>query len=98
MTFFSSIVGLPDYYSYLAGYVKVLFDDIFEFREELKNFPAFGFITHGGGGKTARVMEKLLKSIKLNAIYPVISVLRDEITAENETQIEENCRKMLELL
>ena len=74
------IVGTPDYYSYLSGFVKIFFDEIYRFRHELTGVPAFGFITHGGGGRAAKPLQSLLSSIKLDAISPVISVQANNIS------------------
>jgi NAD(P)H dehydrogenase (quinone) len=52
-------LGTPDYFSYLAGTVKTLFDDIYlwdKSGEQVKGKPAVFFISHGGGG---RVREPL---------------------------------------
>jgi multimeric flavodoxin WrbA len=52
-------LGTPDYFSYLAGTIKTLFDDIYiwdKSGEQVKGKPAVLFISHGGGG---RVREPL---------------------------------------
>jgi flavorubredoxin len=92
------IVGTPDYYSYLSGFVKIFFDEIFSFRHELTDVPAFGFITHGGGGRAAKPLQNLLSSIKLDVISPVISVQANNITEEVEQDIKTSCKKMIEII
>ncbi len=92
------IVGTPDYYSYLSGFVKIFFDEIYKFRHELTNVPAFGFITHGGGGRAAKPLQRLLSSIKLNVISPVISIQSNIITEEIEKDINNSCKKMIEII
>ena len=92
------IVGSPDYYSYLSGFVKIFFDEIYRFRHELTDVPAFGFITHGGGGRAAKPLQRLLSSIKLNVISPVISVQANNITEEIEKDISNSCKKMIEII
>ena len=52
-------LGTPDYFSYVAGAIKTLFDDIYlwdKSGEQVKGKPAVLFISHGGGG---RVREPL---------------------------------------
>jgi flavorubredoxin len=52
-------LGSPDYFSYLAGTIKTLFDDIYlwdKSGEQVKGKPAVLFLSHGGGG---RVREPL---------------------------------------
>jgi flavorubredoxin len=92
------IVGTPDYYSYLSGFVKIFFDEIYSFRRDLTDVPAFGFITHGGGGRAAKPLQGLLSSIKLNVISPIISVQSNNITEEVESDITNSCKKMIEII
>ena len=52
-------LGTPDYFSYVAGTIKTLFDDIYlwdKSGEPVKGKPAVLFLSHGGGG---RVREPL---------------------------------------
>ena len=52
-------LGTPDYFSYVAGTIKTLFDDIYlwdKAGELVKGKPAVLFLSHGGGG---RVREPL---------------------------------------
>ena len=47
-------LGTPDYFSYVAGTIKTLFDDIYlwdKAGEPVKAKPAVLFLSHGGGGK-----------------------------------------------
>jgi multimeric flavodoxin WrbA len=47
-------LGTPDYFSYVAGTIKTLFDDIYlwdKAGEPVKGKPAVLFLSHGGGGK-----------------------------------------------
>nr|MDO8112031.1 NAD(P)H-dependent oxidoreductase [Candidatus Sigynarchaeota archaeon] len=91
------ILGSPDYFSYVAGYMKTFFDDLWEHRAIFKDRPAFGFITHGGGGKATKALEDLCGSFKFNYIKPTISTGKpaDE---KLKTQIKANCEKLLKLL
>lgn len=52
-------LGTPDYFSYVAGTIKTLFDDIYlwdKAGQPVKGKPAVLFLSHGGGG---RVREPL---------------------------------------
>ncbi len=91
------IIGSPDYFSYVAGHIKTFFDDLWEDREQLKGRPAFGFITHGGGGKAAKPLEDLCGSFKLAFIKPVISV-QGETNDKAKSQIRANCEKLVKMV
>jgi multimeric flavodoxin WrbA len=53
-------LGTPDYFSYPAGTIKTLFDDIYlwdQSGEPVKGKPAVFFISHGGGGKVRQPLD-----------------------------------------
>lgn len=55
-------IGSPDYYSYIAGGLKVFMDDhyIYDVRKELKGLkdkPYVLFYSHGGGGRVKENMR-----------------------------------------
>ena len=57
-------VGSPDYYSYIAGGLKVFLDDHYIARtrdgmEGLQEKPYALFYSHGGGGKVKAPLEEL---------------------------------------
>jgi flavorubredoxin len=55
-------IGSPDYASYVAGTIKQLFDDLYVAKRDgiaVAGKPCVLFVTHGGGGKAAEVMERL---------------------------------------
>lgn len=60
--------GSPDYYSYIAGGLKMFLDD-YHIAAELKGVPGLKdkpyalFYSHGGGGKVKGPLEKLFKRI-----------------------------------
>lgn len=57
-------IGTPDYYGYLAGTIKTLFDDIYLWDKEGKSItgkPAALFYSHGGGGTVRQSLEKFAK-------------------------------------
>ncbi len=61
-------VGSPDYYSYVAGGLKVFIDDFHiaagaEGGEALKNKPYGLFYSHGGGGRVRGPLEDLFKRL-----------------------------------
>jgi flavorubredoxin len=55
--------GSPDYYSYIAGGLKVFLDDWYiarkSNRQGLENKPYGLFYSHGGGGRVRRPLEDL---------------------------------------
>jgi multimeric flavodoxin WrbA len=54
-------IGTPDYYGYLAGTIKTLFDDIYLWDKAGKPVtgkPAALFYSHGGGGTVRQSLEK----------------------------------------
>jgi multimeric flavodoxin WrbA len=53
-------LGTPDYFSYPAGTIKTLFDDIYLWDQSgapVKGKPAVLFISHGGGGKVRQPLD-----------------------------------------
>lgn len=55
-------IGTPDYFSYVAGTVKSLFDDIYLWDQSgkpVKGKPAVLFFSCGGGGKVRQPFESL---------------------------------------
>ena len=56
-------VGSPDYYSYIAGGVKMFFDDWYIAKGKddtgLLDKPVAVFYSHGGGGKVRAPLEQL---------------------------------------
>ncbi len=68
--------GSPDYYSYIAGGLKVFMDDhyIQDVRKGLKGLkdkPYVLFYSHGGGGKVRDVMVNIFKRIGTQISEPV---------------------------
>ncbi len=55
--------GTPDYFSYLAGGLKVFMDDWLIAQragnEEINGMPVALFMTHGGGGRAKQPFEEL---------------------------------------
>ena len=53
-------IGTPDYFSYVAGTIKTLFDDIYLWNQAgkpVKGKPAALFFSHGGGGRVKQPLE-----------------------------------------
>ncbi len=92
------VIGSPDFFSYPAGIVKTLFDQVYDYRNALKGRPCFGFISHGGGGKAGKKLEELGDAVNFKMITPFFSVEGQNITKRAEHQIEKNCKAMLKLL
>ncbi len=60
--------GSPDYYSYIAGGLKMFMDDFYIFDpqkkvKELRDKPFVLFYSHGGGGRVKNVMLKIFNRI-----------------------------------
>ncbi len=58
-------IGSPDYYSYVAGTIKQLFDDVYIANGQgvpLKGKPCVLFMTHGGGGAGIKALKNLASS------------------------------------
>ena len=89
--------GSPDYFSDVAGYLKIFFDDLWEQRSVFKGRPAMGFITHGGGGKATKALEHLCDAFKFNYITPAISTGKPA-DDKLKVQIKSNCEKLVKLL
>jgi flavorubredoxin len=61
-------IGSPDYYSYVAGWLKTFMDDhyiydVHQKLEGLRNKPFVLFYTHGGGGWVKDVMPRIFRRI-----------------------------------
>ncbi len=53
-------VGTPDYFSYIAGTIKTLFDDLYLWDQSgkaVKGKRAALFFSHGGGGRVREPLE-----------------------------------------
>jgi flavorubredoxin len=61
-------IGTPDYFSYMAGQVKILFDELWERREDVVAKPVMGFVSHGGGGKAMKSLAEMAKPFKWKAL------------------------------
>lgn len=70
--------GSPDYYSYIAGGLKMFLDDhyiydVHEKLEGLRDKPFVLFCSHGGGGKVKDVMPRAFNRIGTLIAEPVAS-------------------------
>ena len=57
-------IGTPDYFSYVAGTIKTIFDDIYLWDQSgkpVKGKPAALFFSCGGGGKVRQPFESLVQ-------------------------------------
>ena len=68
-------LGTPDYFSYMAGMLKDMFDRVFyEVKADTEGRPCVCFITHGGGGKAIESMERICNSFKLDRFGDTLSI------------------------
>jgi len=65
-------LGSPDYFSYPAGQVKVIFDEGLSVKGKLSGKPALCFSSHGGGGKIKKPFEYLTEHIGFKLIGPCV--------------------------
>jgi len=61
-------LGSPDYFSYVAGQMKIVFDRLLSHKDELKGKPFVGFGSHGGGAKVLGVIETLAGRVGLSRL------------------------------
>jgi len=63
-------IGSPDYFSYVAGYVKTFFDEALAHKDAISGKPAVAFGTHGGGARVLESLERLAQAIGLRLVEP----------------------------
>jgi NAD(P)H dehydrogenase (quinone) len=63
-------IGSPDYFSYVAGHVKVFFDEALAHKNQISGKPYVAFGTHGGGAKVLDSLERLAQAIGLRQVQP----------------------------
>ena len=76
-------IGSPDYYSYIAGGLKMFIDDhyIYDVRKKLKGLrdkPFVLFYSHGGGGRVKDIMPRIFNRIGTLVGEPVGSMGRPD--------------------
>ena len=86
-------IGSPDYYSYIAGGLKMFMDDhyIYDVRKKLEGLrdkPFVLFYSHGGGGRVKDIMPRIFGRIGTLAGEPVGSMGRPD------QQILEKCKAL----
>ncbi len=91
------VIGTPNYFSAPSGYVKIFFDELFLDRAILKGRPVFCFVSHGGSGDIEH-LEAMCNWLELNTVGPSIAVNGNNITSKNSSDIDNNVKKMLELI
>lgn len=63
--------GTPDFFSYMAGMLKDFFDrTCYPSEGKITGKPYVAFVSHGGGGKAIKSVEKLCRRFKLKKIAP----------------------------
>ena len=84
--------GSPDYYSYIAGGLKVFVDDLYitrkTNRQGLVDKPYGLFYSHGGGGKIREPFERLFSMMKLG---PKVGETVESYGSPSSKELEE-CR------
>jgi len=86
-------LGSPDYFTYVAGEMKTLFDNALGQVKKLKGKKFVGFMSHGGGGGGLESLEKLAEAVGLEKAGDGVKSL-----GAPEKQAAEACRKLGEQL
>jgi flavorubredoxin len=68
--------GTPDYFSYMAGMLKDMFERVFSDAKAAhsEGKPCVCFVTHGGGGKAVNSLERMCTSFKLDHAADILSI------------------------
>lgn len=86
--------GSPDYYSYIAGGLKVFVDDFYIARkvnrQGLEDKPYGLFYSHGGGGRVREQFEDLFRRLKIGS---KVGKTIESYGGPNSKVLEE-CRKL----
>ena len=85
--------GSPDYYSYVAGGIKMFMDDyyIYDVHQNLKGLrdkPFVLFYSHGGGGRVRDIMLRIFDRIGTLVGQPVGS------TGKPDQQVLQRCKAL----
>jgi flavorubredoxin len=86
-------IGSPDYYSYIAGGLKMFIDDHYiadvnNKMQGLKEKPFVLFCTHGGGGRVKEIMPRLFGRIGTQ-VGEVIDCM-----GKPDANIQKKCREL----
>jgi flavorubredoxin len=94
------IIGSPDYFEYPSGWIKVFFDEMYNHRNELRDIPVFGFISHGGGDEETvkKHLRNLFDWMGFLILGDIISVKNESSTKETEAKIQNLCNEMIKNL
>jgi len=86
-------LGSPDYFTYMAGEMKTVFDRALTHVKEIKGKPFVSFVSHGGGGAAIESLDRLGQAIGLKRI-------REGVKCQGAPAKEaiEECRKLGEEL
>ncbi len=94
------IIGSPDYFEYPSGWIKVFFDEMYNHRNELRDIPVFGFISHGGGDEETvkKHLRNLFDWMGFYILGDTISAKNESSTKETEAKIQNLCNEMIKNL
>lgn len=81
--------GTPDYYTYMAGQLKVVFDETLALKKRISGKPFASFVSHGGGGGAIKSVDALAQHIGLKQV-------REGVLAKGapEGKSAEECRSL----
>jgi len=85
------ILGTPNYFSYMAGIMKDLFDRVFyAIRGKIDNKPYAAFSSAGGGGKGALdSIDRICRSLRLKKASEGIVA-----TGKPSSEVLEECKEL----
>ena len=81
--------GSPDYYTYMAGQMKIVFDRALSLVKSLKGKPFVSFVSHGGGGGAIDSLDALGKAVGLKRVCDGVKSL-----GAPSKQGAEDCREL----
>lgn len=85
--------GSPDYFTYMAGEMKTLFDHALGKVDKVKGKPFVSFVSHGGGGSGIESLDRLGAAIGLKHVCEGVKSLG----APAKGTVQE-CRRLGEVL
>jgi NAD(P)H dehydrogenase (quinone) len=85
--------GSPDYFTYMSGKMKTLFDKALAKVGKLKGKPFVSFVSHGGGGGAIESLNRLGAAIGLKQVHDGVKSL-----GAPKKQAAEACRNLGEHL
>lgn len=87
-------IGSPDYFSYVAGQVKIIFDEALSAKSQISGKPGLCFVSHGGGGAAKEPFERLMQSLGFNLVSPCL-LSKGEPVGDGLRKLEDAAKKLV---